>query len=198
MSKKLLLSLTLMAGVMFVAVSPALATTPCTGRNAGAYNLGKTLGAQIAKQAWASSSQDPDDFEEFAAFVRGTVADAIADLPNDASPYTKCRAKGLAQGVCDGLGWVQDQVAGVCLLDGQTWGLLAGDLYCALATEFGAVEALGLLPVPPTTVCGENFVSGCESEFQSYATATCESFTIAPHEVEFADWQGGMCAYELP
>lgn len=197
MSKKLLLSLSLIAGVMFVAVSPALAT-PCTGRNATAYTIGKTLGVQIAKQAWASSSQNPDDFEEFSALVRDTVTDAIANLPNDASQYTKCRAKGLSQGVCDGLGWVQDQVAGVCLLDGETWGVLSGDLYCALATEFGAVEALGLLPIPPTTVCGENFVAGCSVEFQSFAEATCESFTESPFDDELADWKVGMCAYELP
>ena len=47
---KLLLSLSIIAGVMFVAVSPALATPPncSTGSNARQYNTGKLIGESIA------------------------------------------------------------------------------------------------------------------------------------------------------
>jgi hypothetical protein len=194
MSKKLLLSLSLMAGVMLVAVSPALATPlDCsTGSNARHYNTGKLIGASIARQAWESVGQEPDRFEEAADAVREAISNAILGLPNTASATVKCRAKGMSQGVCDQLGDIQDEVAGICLLDGQLWGTLSGDLYCALAIEFGAVDAFELAPIPPTNLCGENFVEGCEDNFASYA------FTIAPNEGEFASWQGGMCSYEIP
>jgi hypothetical protein len=202
MSKKLLLSLSLMAGVMFVAVSPALATPPncSTGRNATQYSTGRTIGASIARQAWLSVGQEPDRFEEAADAVREAISNAILGLPNTASDAVKCRAKGMSQGVCDQLGDIQDEVAGICLLDGQLWGTLSGDLYCALAIEFGAVDAFELAPIPPTNLCGENFVEGCEDHFASYASslAACVPFTIAPNEVEFASWQGGMCSYEIP
>jgi hypothetical protein len=210
MSKKLLLSLTIMAGVLFVGASPALATNlDCSrGQNARGYAAGFAGGKSIVRTAWASSDQSPDGYEAFRTLIRRTVRNAIANLPDDASPYTKCRAKGLAQGVCDGLGIVQDGIAEACFLDGSTWGALSGDIYCALAIEFGGAELFDLLPVPPTNLCGTNFVAGCVQGFDDYAypLATCDAFTDEPtadgSEREFADayvsWQGGLCSYEIP
>jgi hypothetical protein len=204
MSKKLLLSLTIMAGVLFVGASPALATNLNCQNSASKraqYTTGVTLGKSIVVQAWHSTDEDPNSFEEFYATIRPIILGRIADLPSGASDLVKCRAKGLSQGVCDGFGIIQDEVGAVCLLDGQTWGNLSGDLYCALSIEFGGVEALGLVPVPPTNLCGTNFVAGCIEEFVSYAEAdanACDAFTEAPHENVYADWQSGMCAYELP
>jgi hypothetical protein len=216
MSKKLLLSLTIMAGVLFVGASPALATTPpllCKGAGAPAanvrqYNTGVTLGRSIVVQAWRSTDQEPDSFEEFYATVRPIILGKIAELPDNASDAIKCRAKGLSQGVCDGFGVVQDEVGAVCLLDGQTWGNLSGDLYCALAIEFGGAELFDLLPVPPTNLCGTNFVSGCVGEFEDFAyeLAACEPYTDEPVTSgpakqfvdEYLSWQGGLCSYEIP
>jgi hypothetical protein len=212
MSKKLLLSLTIMAGVLFVAVSPALATPlDCsTGRNLTQYNGGRTLGMSIARQAWQSVGRNPDRFEEAADAVRSAVTGAIANLPNTASELVKCRAKGMSQGVCDGLSDIQDEVSSVCFLDGQMWGELSGDIYCALATEFGGADLFELLPVAPTNLCGTNFVEGCTGEFDAYAyaLATCAPYTdydadltdtvVPPFAAEYASWQGGMCSYEIP
>jgi hypothetical protein len=210
MSKKLLLSLTIMAGVLFVGVSPALASrlNCSTGQNARGYAAGVTVGKSIVRTAWASSDQSPDGYEAFRQLIRRTVRNAIANLPDDASNYTKCRAKGLSQGVCDGLGIVQDGIAEACFLDGSTWGALSGDIYCALAIEFGGADLFDLLPVAPTNLCGTNFVNGCTEGFEDYAYAleACELYTDEAQDDgsdpafvnSYLSWQGGMCSYEIP
>jgi hypothetical protein len=216
MSKKLLLSLTIMAGVLFVGASPALATRlNCQDSLAkrAQYNTGVTIGRATVRQAWQSSSQDPNDFEEFSDFIRETLSNAISNLhngPTEPSAAVRCRAKGLSQGFCDGLGIIQDQVSSVCLLDGDMWGALSGDIYCALATEFGGAGIFDLLPVAPTNLCGESFVDGCTGAFDAYAISldTCVGFTnydanpndtiVPPHAGEYVSWQGGMCSYEIP
>jgi hypothetical protein len=207
MSKKLLLSLTIMAGVLFVGASPALATNPplvCTGvgappANVSQYNMGKRLGALYASQAWRSAGQDPNRFEEVADLVRESVSNAILNL-NDASDRIKCRAKGMSQGVCDELSNIQDGVVGRCLLDGEVWGALSGDLYCALAIEFGGADIFDLLPVAPTNLCGTNFVNACEGQFDVYVDTfdACEDYNLANAEASYLSWQGGMCSYEIP
>jgi hypothetical protein len=201
-SKKTVLSLVIMTATLLVGVVPAFATPPdcSSGRNLRGYNAGVTIGRSIVRQAWNSIGQDPDRFDELVDTVHDAVWVAIGGLPSDASDYTKCRAKGLGQGVCDQLDDIQVVVVGQCVLDGEVWGDLSAVLYCGLSLALGPQEALGLIPVSPTNLCGDSFEDSCQSEFASVAAAepTCEAFIEAPNDDVYADWQVGMCAYELP
>jgi hypothetical protein len=201
-SKKLLLVIAIIAGAFVAQTAPAFASGPnCTTvlRNKRGYEAGKLIGKSIVSQAWNGIGQDVDQFDTFMDTVHDLVHTAISGLPNDASDYVKCRAKGLGQGVCDQLGAIQDDVEDICLLDGVVWGDLSGELYCELSIEFGAQDALGLIPVAPTNTCGDAFEDGCHASFTTYATSSteCVPFTAAPNASVFADWQDGMCAYEL-
>lgn len=201
-SKKIVLTITLMAAALVAHAAPAFASGPdcSSGRNKRGYDAGVLVGKSIVRQAWLGIGQDPDQFDSFMDIVRGATRSAIAGLPNDASDYVKCRAKGLSQGVCDQLGSIQDDVVDACVLDGEVWGELSGDLYCALSIEFGGQDVLGLMPVAPESLCGESFEEACQDEFASFAEAspTCEPYTEAPFVSVFADWQVGMCMYEIP
>jgi len=201
-SKKILLIVTIMAAAVLAHTAPAFATGPnCSvGRNKRGFDAGVLIGKSIVSQAWNGIGQDVDQFDAFMDTVHDLVHTAISGLPNDSSDYVKCRAKGLGQGVCNELGDIQDDVTSICLLDGQIWGDLSGELYCEFSIAFGGQDALGLLPVTPTNLCGDNFEDGCHDTFASYAAATpeCVPYSVAPYAAVFADWQSGMCAYELP
>jgi hypothetical protein len=201
-SKKTVLSLVFMAATLIVGVVPAFADDPnCTdSRNRRGYNAGVTIGTQIVTQAWNSIGQDPDRFDELVDVVHGAVWTAISRV-TDASPYTQCRIKGLAQAVCDTLDGIQETVVGQCVLDGQAWGELSAVLYCSLSVAFGQQVGLGLVPVAPTNLCGASFEDACQDEFASVAAEpelACGEFIAEPNDDVFADWQVGMCAYELP
>jgi hypothetical protein len=200
--KKIVLSLITVAG-MLLAASPAFATeVDCsTGRNLTSYNVGKAVGANAVNSAWNSTSRSPDRYEAFRRVIRQTFRTAIGNIPADASEFVLCRAKGAAAGARHQLGVIQGQVATVCLVDGQLWGAISGDLYCALAFAFGSVAPFDLEPIAPSTVCGTNFVAGCEGAFEDYAYLTCDDFTDAPlvgeacYPTEFRSWVDGMCTY---
>jgi hypothetical protein len=202
-SKKFLLSLIVSAAALLMTASTAFATTPepeldcSTGRNKRGYDAGVLVGGSIVRQAWNGIGQDVSRVDEFVTKVRAAVRTAIRNLPDDATDYVLCRAKGLAQGTCDELGEIQDEVGAVCFLDGQVWGDLSADLYCALSIEFEGQDVLGLLPVTPDSLCGENFVEGCQSQFEisSLAYAGCPLYVAAPWDDVFADWQVGVCIY---
>jgi hypothetical protein len=200
-SKKLLLLATLIAGAFIAQSSPAFASGPncSSGRPKRGYDTGVLIGKSIVQQAWNGIGQDVDQFDDFMETVHDIVHTAIAGIPNDATDYSKCRAKGLAQGVCDKLGEIQDDVTDICLLDGAVWGDLSGELFCELSIVFGAQDALGLVPVTPTGLCGDSFEEGCHDTFSDYATSSteCLPFTAAPNVSVYEDWKTGMCAYEL-
>jgi len=201
-SKKIFLTLTIMAAALLAHTAPALATGPdcSSGRNKRGYDAGVLIGKSIVRQAWNGVDQDPNQFDTFMDIVRDAINTAISGLPNDASDYVKCRAKGLAQGACDQLGTIQAGVATTCLLDGQVWGDLSADLYCALSIEFGGQDVLGLMPSSPLNVCGANFEAGCHSHFATGVTSSlaCQPYSVDPYGLVFADWQIGMCIYEAP
>jgi hypothetical protein len=202
-TRKLSVILATMVALLVVTTGVASATTgpDCsTGRNNRGFLAGKLVGKSIVQQAWNASSQNPDDFDTFATVVRNTVHTAIHNLATDASDYVQCRAKGMAQAVCDQLGVIQDGIGDACLLDGQDWGDLSAELYCSLSEAFGGLDVTGLLPhVTVHNVCGQNFEEGCQDEFASAAnTTTCHQFIVAPFVAVFQESQTNMCIYETP
>ena len=200
--RKISLVLATFVALLVVTTGVASATTgpDCsTGRNKRGFDAGKMIGKNVVQQAWNAASHDPDQFDFFKTTVRTTVHNAIHALATDASDYVQCRAKGLAQGVCDQLDVVQSSVASVCLLDGQAWGELSADLYCALSDAFGGLDVTGLLPNPPDGLCGATFEDACGDEFASYAAQpACHAFTVAPFVAVFVEAQANMCIYATP
>jgi hypothetical protein len=200
--RKLSLVLATFVALLVVTTGVASATTgpDCsTGRNNRGFLAGKMIGKNIVQQAWNAASHDPDQFDFFKTTVRNTVHTAIHSLATDASDYVQCRAKGLAQGVCDQLDVIQTSVTSVCLLDGQAWGELSADLYCALSDAFGGLDITGLLPNPPDGLCGSTFEEACADEFASFASQpACQAFTVAPFVAVFVEAQTNMCIYAAP
>ena len=200
--RKISLVLATFVALLVVTTGVASATTgpDCsTGRNKRGFDAGKMIGKNVVQQAWNAASHDPDQFDFFKTTVRTTVHNAIHALATDASDYVQCRAKGLAQGVCDQLDVVQTSVSNVCLLDGQAWGELSADLYCALSDAFGGLDVTGLLPNPPDGLCGTSFEEACADEFADFASQpACHAFTVAPFLAVFAESQTNMCIYAAP
>jgi hypothetical protein len=200
--RKLSLVLATFVALLVVTTGVASATTgpDCsTGRNLRGYSAGVLLGKNVVSQAWNAVSHDPDQFDAFKTAVRTSVHHAIHLLATDASDYVQCRAKGMAQGVCDQLDTIQTSVSNICLLDGSAWGELSADLYCALSDAFGGLDVSGLLPNPPDGLCGTSFEDACADEFAAFASQpACHAFTVAPFVEVFAESQTNMCIYAAP
>ncbi len=198
-TRKISVILATMVALLVVTTGVASATTgpDCsTGRNNRGFLAGKLIGKSIVQQSWNSSSQNPDDFDAFETTVRHAVHTAIHNLATDASDYVQCRAKGMAQGVCDQLGVIQDGITDACVLDGEAWGGLSAELYCSLSEAFGGLDVSGLLPNPPDGLCGQSFEESCGDTFASEAnTPACHQFTVAPFVAVFAESQTNMCIY---
>jgi hypothetical protein len=200
--KKIALFVAAMGLMLVASVGSAHASGPdcSTGAKKAQYNTGKKLAGSIVAQAWASSDQDPLGFEDFAATVRGVVTTAIEKLQSqNPSDLVLCRAKGLAQGLCDALGDIQDEVEGICLLDGEMWGELSADLYCSLSIAFGGLDVVGLLPAAPLSICGQSFEEGCQDTFADLTTGSdeCFDFTAGSFIPVFEESQHNMCVFEI-
>ena len=200
--KKIALFVAAMGLVLVSSVGAAHATSPncSTGAKKTQYNTGKKLAAMIVKQAWLSVEQEPQRFDEMADAVRGSVSTAITNLQSqNPSDLVLCRAKGLSQGVCDSLGEIQDEVAGICLLDGEMWGELSADLYCALSIAFEGLDVVGLLPAAPVGLCGQSFEEGCEDTFADLTTGSdeCFDYTTGAFSAVFAESQHNLCIAEI-
>jgi hypothetical protein len=187
--------------ILFVSVGEAEASPTCTtGSKLAQYKTGKKLGAMIVDQAWLTVGEDPTRFDEVADAVRAAVSTAIDNLASsNPSDLVLCRAKGMAQGVCDALDGIQDGVEEICLLDGEAWGELSSELYCSLSIAFGGLDVVGLLPAAPVGVCGETFEDTCREVFTSLSSGDdeCDDFTVAPFALVFAESEHNMCIFEI-
>jgi hypothetical protein len=199
--KKISLFVAAMGLILMASVNTAQATPNCsTGSKKAQYNTGKKLAAMIVNQAWATVGEDPLRFEELSETVRTAVGNAIQNLASqNPSEAVQCRAKGLAQGLCDALDDIQTEVEGVCLLDGEAWGELSAELYCSLSIAFGGLDVVGLLPAAPVGLCGQSFEESCEDTFADLTTADdeCADFTVGSFLAVFTESQTNMCIFEV-
>ncbi len=83
-----------------------------------------------------------------------------------------CIAKGLTAGIYDALALLEMQCFGVCFMDGEFVGELAGTLYCELSLRFGGLGMPDMLSPPRSSPCGDRFEAAC---FETY-TVTTQSY----------------------
>ncbi len=195
-----LASAALIALGLIVMSATATARPICVGRNATSRDAGELIGRNIVDQAWLAVGEDPLLIDQFKRVVRRIVRQTVrgALIGGDPSDFVRCRTQGLIDGIRERINEIQDEIARVCLLDGEFWGALTGELYCALAIAFDGLGFLDLeLPEPSDLTCGANFEAGCFDAFEGLATsdAACAPYTVAPHTDAYEENLALSCVF---
>lgn len=181
--------------LLFPRESGAAAPPPCaSGQNLVTYNSGVASGRALARTAWVGIGQDPDRVEELAGAI---IALLRRTRPKRVGAADGCRVGGVIEGAVSELLVIQDTVIRQCILDGETWGALAAELYCGIAVGVGGVNLEAYLARKPVGICGTNFQQSCDATLvdAARASAECLPYIQGPFANAFARYQNNQCTY---
>jgi hypothetical protein len=171
----------------------------CTSTtNARAYRTGRLAGANIAQQSWASLN-DCDRVEQY----EDVVISALERYSPGGAPtlYTRCRFRGVVEGVLDALDVVFASCVDACFLEGQFAGEISAFAYCELSIALNGLETADDFLRGPVQVCGLSFEIGCDTQFIDTSSAydnelgSCEPFTAGEFQTVFDQARENQCAY---
>jgi hypothetical protein len=170
------------------------------------YRLGRSLGEQTTRSAWASISR-----------TRGCdAADDLVDvitrsarrIGQTAKRYKKRDMVDYAEGYIHGLRATLKDIAIQCTdkcgAIGEAAGTASAIVYCEIAQLIGEVPEFIRQKDMPNITCGEPYRIQCEISFEGITATDCPKFTEGPPPARdrYMDYylasEGGACAYNPP